>query len=153
MGGIGPPSGRLPLLPLQMYLFLFDQLGGREDAQTHSSTEDLAHVTNATEEKPHQLRKLSGRGMCVLQAVTMNSLKFNPGPPFPTLLCPAGRPPLKRPHSRFRGSLPARRAACGRLLPPWPPHAVRLWEGVRRLLAPSFPPLLVLGFFSIPFRR
>jgi hypothetical protein len=38
---------------------------------------------------------------------------FTPGPPCPTLLRPAGRPP---PYGRFWG---------GRLLPPWIPHAAR----------------------------
>jgi hypothetical protein len=34
--------------------------------------------------------------MGVWQGVTMDSLKFHLGPPCLTLLCPAGRPPLKR---------------------------------------------------------
>jgi hypothetical protein len=57
----------------------------------------------------------------------MDYLKFNPRPPCPTLPCPAGGPPLKRPHSRFRGCPPTGRAACGRLLPFRTPHALRLW--------------------------
>jgi hypothetical protein len=60
--------------------------------------------------------------MGVWQGVAMDSLKFHLGLPCPTLLCPAGRPPLKR---------PARWAACSRLLPFWTPHVVRLWR--RRL--------------------
>jgi hypothetical protein len=35
--------------------------------------------------------------MGLWQGVTMDSLKFHPGPPCPTLLRPAGGPPLKRP--------------------------------------------------------
>jgi hypothetical protein len=33
------------------------------------------------------------------------SLKFNLGPPYPTLLCPAGGLPLKWPYGHFRGGL------------------------------------------------
>jgi hypothetical protein len=49
----------------------------------------------------------------------MDSLKFHPGPPCLTLLCPAGGPPHKQPYGCFRGGPPAGRAACGHLLPPW----------------------------------
>jgi hypothetical protein len=38
----------------------------------------------------------------------------------------AGGPPLKWPCGRFRDGLPAGRAACGRLLPLWIPHAICL---------------------------
>jgi hypothetical protein len=55
--------------------------------------------------------------------------KVSPGPPCLTLLRPAGGPPPKRPYGHFRGSPPAGRAACSRLLPPWKPHAVRLRMG------------------------
>jgi hypothetical protein len=41
--------------------------------------------------------------MGVWKEVAMDSLKFHPGPPCPTLLGPVGRPPLKQPYSRFRG--------------------------------------------------
>jgi hypothetical protein len=34
--------------------------------------------------------------MGVCQGVAMDSLKFHPGPPCPTLPCPVGGPPLKR---------------------------------------------------------
>jgi hypothetical protein len=61
----------------------------------------------------------------VWQGVAMDSLKFHPGPPCPTLLRPAGGPPPKRPYSRFGGGPPAERAACGHLLPPWIPLPVR----------------------------
>jgi hypothetical protein len=47
----------------------------------------------------------------------MDSLKFHPGPPCPTLLHPVGGPPLKRPYGRFRGGPPARWAACSHILP------------------------------------
>jgi hypothetical protein len=46
-----------------------------------------------------------------------NSLNFHPGPLCPTLLCPAGGPPLKQPYGRFKGGSPAGRAPCGHLLP------------------------------------
>jgi hypothetical protein len=36
--------------------------------------------------------------MGVWQGVAMDSLKFHPGLPCLTLLCPAGGPPLKWPH-------------------------------------------------------
>jgi hypothetical protein len=53
--------------------------------------------------------------------------KFLSGPPCPTLLCPTGGPPVKRPYGCFKGGPPAERPACGRLLPLWAPHAIRLW--------------------------
>jgi hypothetical protein len=43
--------------------------------------------------------------MGVWQGVAINSLKFHQGPPCPTLLHPAGGPPLKWPCNRFRGGL------------------------------------------------
>jgi hypothetical protein len=39
--------------------------------------------------------------MGVWQGVAMDSLKYHWGPPCPTLLCPAGRPPLKWPAAIF----------------------------------------------------
>jgi hypothetical protein len=45
--------------------------------------------------------------MGLWQEVPMDSLKFQLGPPCPTLLCPAGRPLLKRPYGHFRGGWPA----------------------------------------------
>jgi hypothetical protein len=66
--------------------------------------------------------------MGVSLGVAMDSLKFQLGPPCPTLLCPAGRPPVKQPCGRFRGGPPARRVACGHLLPPRTPNTVRLWR-------------------------
>jgi hypothetical protein len=68
----------------------------------------------------------SHHGMGVGQGVSTVSLKFHLGTLCPTLLCPAGGPPLKRPYGRFRGGPPAGRAGCGCLLPLWTPHAVRL---------------------------
>jgi hypothetical protein len=58
----------------------------------------------------------------------MDSLKFNLGPPCPTLLCPAGKPASQpaRLYGCFRGGPPAGRATCSCLLPHWTPHAVRL---------------------------
>jgi hypothetical protein len=60
----------------------------------------------------------------------MDSLKFHPGPQCPTLLRPAGGPPLKHPYNRFWGGSPAGRAARGSLPPFWTPHAVRLCKVV-----------------------
>jgi hypothetical protein len=65
----------------------------------------------------------------------MDSLKYHPGPPCPTLLRPTGKPPLKQPYGRFRGSQSAGRAAYDRFLPPLTPHAVRL---CRNVMAPRF---------------
>jgi hypothetical protein len=59
----------------------------------------------------------------------MDSLKFHPGPPCPTLPRPAGRLLLKW---LFQGwpprndGLPTGRVACSRLLSLWTPHAIRL---------------------------
>jgi hypothetical protein len=63
--------------------------------------------------------------MGVWQGVAMVSLKFHPGPPCPTYLCPAGGLPLKRPYRYFRGGQPKGRAACSNYLPFLTPHAVR----------------------------
>jgi hypothetical protein len=54
--------------------------------------------------------------------------KVSPGPPMPNLStpCSAGGPPLKQPFSHLRGGRPTGRAACGLLLPPKTPHAIRL---------------------------
>jgi hypothetical protein len=49
--------------------------------------------------------------MGVWHGVVMDSLKYHPGPPCPTLLRPTGGSPLKRPYGRFRGDLPTERAA------------------------------------------
>jgi hypothetical protein len=54
----------------------------------------------------------------IWQGVAMDSLKFHPGSPCLTVLCPADRQPLKRPYSRFRGGLPTGWADCCRLLTP-----------------------------------
>jgi hypothetical protein len=67
----------------------------------------------------------------------MDSLKFHPGPPCLTLISPAGGPPLKRPYGHFRGGLPTEHAACGRLLPLWTPHAVRLWNFASKMFPVS----------------
>jgi hypothetical protein len=41
--------------------------------------------------------------MGVWHGVAVDYLKFHSGPPCPTFLRPAGGPPVKRPHGRFRG--------------------------------------------------
>jgi hypothetical protein len=64
----------------------------------------------------------------VWQGVAKDFPKVYPGPPWPTLLCPAGGPPQKRPYSCFWGDLPVEQVPCGHLLPFWTPHAVRLWS-------------------------
>jgi hypothetical protein len=64
--------------------------------------------------------------MGVWQGVAMDSLEFHPGLSCTTLLHPVGGLPLIRHYSLFRGDPPADQAACGRLLPFWTPHAVRL---------------------------
>jgi hypothetical protein len=64
--------------------------------------------------------------MGIWQSVAMDSLRFHLGSPCPTLLRPAGGPPMKRPHGCFRGDPPIRWAACGHLLPLWIPLAIRL---------------------------
>jgi hypothetical protein len=56
--------------------------------------------------------------MGVWQEVAMDSLKFFSDLPCPTLLRPAGGPPLKRPYTGG--------AAYGRLLPFWTLKGVRL---------------------------
>jgi hypothetical protein len=64
--------------------------------------------------------------MGVWQGVGLDSLKFNPDPPCPTFLRPAGGWPQAtcgHPYVRFRGGPPIRWAACGHLLPFRTPHA------------------------------
>jgi hypothetical protein len=58
------------------------------------------------ETMPKNVKKFIG----LWQGVAMDSLKFHLGLLCPTLLHPAGGPPLKRPYSRFGGS---------RVLPLW----------------------------------
>jgi hypothetical protein len=53
----------------------------------------------------------------VWQGVALDSLKFHPGLPCPTLLRPAGGPPLKRPHGHFSGSPPTRRVPAAFFYP------------------------------------
>jgi hypothetical protein len=57
----------------------------------------------------------------VWQGVAMDSLKFYPGPPCLTLLCPAGGSTLKRALKRFMGGPPVGWVAYGHLLPPGHP--------------------------------
>jgi hypothetical protein len=66
--------------------------------------------------------KLNG----VWQGVAMDSLKFHQGPPCPYPSKPCEWATPERPFGLLRGGPIARRAACGRLLPHWTPHAVRL---------------------------
>jgi hypothetical protein len=54
----------------------------------------------------------------------MDSLKFHPGPPYLTLLCPEGHFRVGR--AGWQSGL-AERAAYGRLLSLWTPHDIRLW--------------------------
>jgi hypothetical protein len=61
--------------------------------------------------------------MGVWLGVAIDSLKFHPGVPCPTLLRTAVGPPLKRPYGRFRVGPPG-------LLPPWAPYAYG-WLAVR----------------------
>jgi hypothetical protein len=48
----------------------------------------------------------------VWQGVAIDLPKFHLGPPYPTLLCPARGPLLKRPYGRFRDGLPKGWAGC-----------------------------------------
>jgi hypothetical protein len=64
--------------------------------------------------------------MAVWQGMAKDSLNYRYVPPCRTLLRPAGGPPMKRSCGYFRGGMPTGQAACGRILPCWTPHAVRL---------------------------
>jgi hypothetical protein len=66
--------------------------------------------------------------MSIWQGVAMDSLQFHLGLPCPSFLRPVVGPPLKLPYIHFRDGPPAWRAACGRILPLWTPHAVRLYR-------------------------
>jgi hypothetical protein len=55
--------------------------------------------------------------MVVWHGVAMDSLKYHLVLPYPTLLCSAGRLPLKLPYGSFKGGLPAGWATCGSLDP------------------------------------
>jgi hypothetical protein len=94
--------------------------------------------------------------MAVWQGVAMHSLKFHPGLPCPTLLWPAGKPPLKWPHNHFRGGL--RLPSAHKVAGLWPsstpltPHALRLWsllEGDDVWVA-EFPQVPYFGLLKIP---
>jgi hypothetical protein len=76
------------------------------------------------------LRRLcaGGGAIGIRRGVAMDSPKYQPGLPWPTLLCPAGGPPLKQPYGHFRGDL------CI-------PHALRSWSchgNTAMTLAPEF---------------
>jgi hypothetical protein len=64
-------------------------------------------VNSSNTNLSRELRIFVFSTMGVWQGLAMDSLKFHPGPLYPTLLCPVGRPPLKR---LFQG-WPARRAS------------------------------------------
>jgi hypothetical protein len=70
------------------------------------------------------MRKTRERDRSVLQGGSTDSLKFHSDSPCPTLLHPAGGPPLKWPYGQFGGGPPTGRVAWGRVLPFWTPHAV-----------------------------
>jgi hypothetical protein len=72
--------------------------------------------------KGYEIIKYWVLSMGVWQGVAKDYLKYEPGPPCPTLLLPTSMP-----HSHFRGSLPEGRAACGHLLPLRTSHAISLW--------------------------
>jgi hypothetical protein len=64
--------------------------------------------------------------------------KVSPGPAMPYPSTPCGQPPLKQPHSRFRGCPPCGQAACIHFLPLWTPHAVRLRREVASFVMTNF---------------
>jgi hypothetical protein len=72
--------------------------------------------------------------------------------PHPSTAC--GRTTPKRPYGRFGGGPPAGRAAFGRLLPPWIPHAVRAWHlgAAQRQKAEGFLVRQPVGGASVAFR-
>jgi hypothetical protein len=111
---------------------LFPPEAGSHKSSLHcrtSATSDGQHLPDAMD-NPHHSNFSS---MGVWQGVAMDSLKFRPSTPCPTLLRPKCGPPLKRLYGCYRGDPPPGRAACGRPLPPWTPHAVRLrFPGQRR---------------------
>jgi hypothetical protein len=76
---------------------------------------------NLLSEEMKNFLPMAPTAMGVWQGVAMDALQFHLGPP-----CPTPLPPLKSLHGRFRGGLPAEQASCGRLLPFWTPHAVRV---------------------------
>jgi hypothetical protein len=69
-----------------------------------------------TKEAEHGYMAVGGHGLP----------KVSPGPAIPYPFMPCGGPPLKRPYGHFRGGPLNGQAACGRLVPPWTPRAVRL---------------------------
>jgi hypothetical protein len=71
--------------------------------------------------------EIGRRDVGVWQGVAMDSLKFHPGSPCPTLLRPADGPSLRWSYECFRGGPPVGRMACGHLLALWIPHALSLW--------------------------
>jgi hypothetical protein len=91
----------------------------------HDLPRDLPHDLSCDPDMAKRLKEEAlSLNRLVWQGVSMDSLKFHLSLPCPTLLRPAGGPPPKWPYGCFGGGSPAGRAACGRLLPPWIPHAV-----------------------------
>jgi hypothetical protein len=84
----------------------------------------------------------------VREGVSTDGQKFHAGPPCPTLICPAGRAPRKRPHGCLGGGLrpsssPLDTPTYGPALgSPWIPH-MRSWCENNRRKA-----LLVIGSLS-----
>jgi hypothetical protein len=83
----------------------------------------VLHVfkTNSNFKFALNINHTNEKNIGVWQGVAMDSLKFHPGLPCPTLLCPVGGPSLKRLYGRFRGGPLAERAACGHRLTLWIP--------------------------------
>jgi hypothetical protein len=79
---------------------------------------------------------MSMEGIGLRQGVAMDSPKYNLGHPSLTILCLAGRPPLKLPYSHFKGGLPKGWMACGHFLLLRLPQVKRIWkeEEVRTMI-------------------
>jgi hypothetical protein len=63
----------------------------------------LGHIELHSGSTRLRVKSTGGDIMGVWQGVAMDSLKYHQGPPCPTLLRPAGGPPLKQPYGHFRG--------------------------------------------------
>jgi hypothetical protein len=96
---------------------------GRHDAGPTRRGDQTHHGAAAFAWTEKRINLYMGVGI----GVAVDSPKLHLGLPCPTLLGPAGRPPLKQAYSCFKGGPPAGWAACDHLLPFWTPHAVHLW--------------------------
>jgi hypothetical protein len=67
------------------------------DTETEVKIRSWLWIDSIVHVFPQQVGHQEGISIGVWQGVTMDSSKFQPGAPCPTLLCPAGGPPLKRP--------------------------------------------------------